>query len=416
MAARFTSANGITSNKYYNYIASFSVRSLSTFALLTVTITLCFVYSSNGPNYLTSTMDGFLFAQNKTHLLSTAKYDCLYCEQPQTFGYSQEQLFDACLDPGVVPEYYLSIIMNSRPEEYTADHYARLQNTIDSTFLMAESTKTLMELVLVEWNPEPQRRSLRDTYRFRRSDYLTYRIITVPRQIHQSLYQPEHSSVYEYEAKNVGIRFARGEYVLPVKNDIIWTPNMHNAVISRSWRKGMFYTQSQNDTSSDNDNGNTRMIELANFATDNDVYLACAQHDDYASGNFKMSKSVRGDQLETNTVLQAARHAGDFILADRESWKLTRGYRESGTKTWAEMELLLTASWTLDLPIAHQTTSTFNCRQQARPAPQTTDIDIDAVREKKVSFMNKPDQWGLQGRDFYKDGVQCEVFRGGLGM
>jgi hypothetical protein len=165
MAARFTVASGLTNNKYCNYLASFSVRSLSTFALLTVTLTLCFVYSSNGPNYLTSTMDGFLYAQNKTHLLSTAKYDCLYCEQPPTFGYTQEQLFDACMDPGVVPEYYLSIVMTARPEEYTPDHYARLQHTIDSTFLLAESTETLMELLLIDWNPESQRRPLRDSYR-----------------------------------------------------------------------------------------------------------------------------------------------------------------------------------------------------------------------------------------------------------
>lgn len=54
--------------------------------------------------------------------------------------------------------------------------------------------------------------------RFRRSDYLTYRILTVPRQIHQSLDQSEQTPIYASRAKNLGIRFARGEYVLSTNN------------------------------------------------------------------------------------------------------------------------------------------------------------------------------------------------------
>ncbi|ORZ17945.1 hypothetical protein BCR42DRAFT_412818 [Absidia repens] len=415
MAARFTLASGLTNNKYCNYIASFSVRSLSTLALLTVTISLCFIYSSSGPNYLTSNMDGFLFAQNKTHLLSTAKYDCLYCERPPIYGYTQEQLFDACLDSGVVPEYYMSIILPSRPVEYSAEHYTRLQNTIDSTFLLAEKSKTLMELVLVEWNPEPQRRPLRDTYRFRRSDYLTYRIITVPRKIHQSLQQPERAAMYEYEAKNVGIRFARGEFVLTVNNDVIWTPNMINAIASRSWRKGMFYTQSQNTTSISAES-DPLAVQIPNFSTDDELNRVCGHHNNFAKGSFKMGNLV---DMDTENYSKMTRNAGDFTLADRESWRLTKGYRETGATTGADTELLLTAAWTLDLPIAFQPTTTFNCHQQLRSVQNTsldTNVDIDGLKNKKVSYMNKSDQWGLQGRDLYKEGVQCEVFRGGLGM
>jgi hypothetical protein len=54
--------------------------------------------------------------------------------------------------------------------------------------------------------------------RFRRSDYLTYRILTVPRQIHQSLDVSEQSPIHASLAKNLGIRFARGEYVLAANN------------------------------------------------------------------------------------------------------------------------------------------------------------------------------------------------------
>lgn len=49
--------------------------------------------------------------------------------------------------------------------------------------------------------------------RFRRSDYLTYRIITVPENIHQALPNIGNAPLHEFEGKNVGIRFARGEFV-----------------------------------------------------------------------------------------------------------------------------------------------------------------------------------------------------------
>ncbi|KAI8096490.1 uncharacterized protein BX664DRAFT_258050 [Halteromyces radiatus] len=358
-------------------------------------------------------MDSFLFAQNKTHLLSTATYDCLYCEKPQTLGYTREQLFNACLDPGVVPEYYLSIVVAARPMDYTADYRTKLQNTIDSTFLMAEKTKTLMEIILVDWNPQPQRRPLRDSFRFRRSDFLTYRILTVPRQIHDSLYQPDRSPTYEFEAKNVGIRFARGEFVLCSKLDDIWTTHLHNAVKSRSWRKGIFYTQSQKDDS----NGiKEDSVQLSSFPTDDELDQACGIHDDYPMGSFKMTKAV---EMNKDNYVQMTRHAGDFSLADRDTWKLTQGYREIGAKTWMDVELLLTAAWTLDIPIAYQPTSIFNCHQTSRlynNNDMMDNVDIDDIKSKKISYMNKPGHWGLQGIDLYEQGMKCEVFRGGLGI
>ena len=53
-----------------------------------------------------------------------------------------------------------------------------------------------------------------NTFSFRRSKYLTYRIITVPRKIHETLRGEEGPDALEYEGKNVGIRFARGEFIV----------------------------------------------------------------------------------------------------------------------------------------------------------------------------------------------------------
>lgn len=168
MAAQFTLASGITSriDAFSAYIATFSKRSLSLLLLLTITIAVCFLYSSHSPNSLSVTTDGFWFARNESHLLSLGTYDCMQCEKPKLDDLTPKMVWEACLDPGIVPEYYLTVVIVTRNDDYAGNQYHRLQNAIDSTFLLAEKTKTLIELLLIEWNPPAGRRRLRDTYRY----------------------------------------------------------------------------------------------------------------------------------------------------------------------------------------------------------------------------------------------------------
>lgn len=84
-------------------------------------------------------------------------------------------------------------------------------------------------------------------YRFRRSEYLTYRILTVPKEIHDTFKYETSKSVYEFEGKNFGIRHARGEFIVCTNQDDIWSNNMYQVIQSRSWQKNMIYTQFQDE-------------------------------------------------------------------------------------------------------------------------------------------------------------------------
>jgi hypothetical protein len=99
---------------------------------------------------------------------------------------------------------------------------------------------------------------------------LTYRIITVPKKIHDYLPNRGGSPLHEFEGKNVGIRYARGEFVVCTNqgkkktthwigaNDLftnelgqtfslddIWSHNFHNAIKSRAFKKNVIYLQYQ---------------------------------------------------------------------------------------------------------------------------------------------------------------------------
>ncbi|KAG0166648.1 hypothetical protein DFQ28_005521 [Apophysomyces sp. BC1034] len=418
MAARFTLASGITESvsTFSAYLATFSKRSLSLLLLLTVGLSVCFIYSSHSPNFLSTTPDAFLFARNASHLLSPGEYDCKKCVKPDVGKLDPRQIWEACLDPGVLPEYYLTVIMVTRNDDYAGNQYHRLQNAIDSTYLLAEKTQTLMELLIIEWNPPVGRRGVRGVYRYRRSKFLTYRIISVPSQIHRPMHENTQISLYEYEGKNLGLRYARGEFVVCTNQDDIWSANMQNAIVSRAWRKKMFYTQFQHSHVS-HENLPSTIVKLDPFATDKDIESACA-HDNYKLGSFEMPDP---EQLDKNNFLRITHEASDFTLAHRDTWKKVGGYREAGASTWMDMELLLTAAWTLDIPVTYSK-ATFSCHQQhptvVHPGSEKANqnINIDKMKAKEETHLNDQAHWGLQDVNLWNQDLKCEVFRGGLGM
>lgn len=67
----------------------------------------------------------------------------------------------------------------------------------------------------------------------------------MPKEIHDSYQHDSLKSVYEFEGKNLGIRHARGEFIVCTNQDDIWSDSMYQAILSRSWQTKMIYTQFQ---------------------------------------------------------------------------------------------------------------------------------------------------------------------------
>lgn len=49
-------------------------------------------------------------------------------------------------------------------EQFHSNQHHRLQNFIDSAFLLAEHTQEKIELLMVEWNPPNDRRRIMDSF------------------------------------------------------------------------------------------------------------------------------------------------------------------------------------------------------------------------------------------------------------
>ncbi|CAO3655879.1 unnamed protein product [Mucor hiemalis] len=328
--------------------------------------------------------------------------------------------WEQCLDPGKVPEYYLSIVIVTRMDNYAGNQWHRFQNFIDSAFLLAEKSEQKIELVIVEWNPPADKRRILDTFRFRKSKYLNHRIITVSNEIHKILPNKGDAPLHEFEGKNVGIRFARGEYVVCTNQDDIWSHNFMNAVKSRVFQKDTIYTQFQSPHDI-HENFPPSIVSLPAFPDDATLYNACKLADqDW--GNYKLPTPVSKSAINHDNYWYFADQAGDFTMAHRDTWKDCRGYREAGGVAWMDIEFILTAVGVFEKTLVYSGES-FACHQEhpneweKKPERITSGQDaqgIDDIIAGKKKLVNQKGKWALLNIDIWEKGLECIDFQGGM--
>src|SRR5262249_26036949 len=106
-----------------------------------------------------------------------------------------------------------------------------------------------IELVMVEWNPPPDRRGLSQHLRWPPStEFFTARVMIVPNAIHMKLDPGQALPLFQMIAKNVGIRRARGRFVLATNVDLLF-PDELFAAMKRGLRAGVIYRSDRLDVS-----------------------------------------------------------------------------------------------------------------------------------------------------------------------
>jgi hypothetical protein len=146
---------------------------------------------------------------------------------------------------------YISFIACSRNDNHGGDLTRRMQIFVDCLSEQCDRHKLRAELVLVEWNPPPDRRPLAEELRWRKGDgFCDIRIITVPSEIHKRYKCAEGLPLFQMIAKNVGIRRAKGEFILCTNIDIVFTDELMAFLAKRELEDGCFYRSIRMDPDS----------------------------------------------------------------------------------------------------------------------------------------------------------------------
>jgi hypothetical protein len=99
-----------------------------------------------------------------------------------------------------------------------------MQHFVDGFVAQCTRHDLRAELIMVEWNPPADRVPLAEELRWPKDcGPCDIRIVTVPREVHARIPNSDKIPLYQMLAKNVGIRRARGRFVLATNIDILFS-------------------------------------------------------------------------------------------------------------------------------------------------------------------------------------------------
>jgi hypothetical protein len=147
---------------------------------------------------------------------------------------------------------YLSLVVTARNDDHGGNPLVRMQAFVGGWIAQARRHGIPSELILVEWNPPPDRPRLHQALQWP-ADFgpCQVRVIEVPAELHRRYAHAEALALYQMIAKNVGIRRARGQFVLATNIDILFSDELAAFFAAQRLEDGRMYRIDRHDAMSD---------------------------------------------------------------------------------------------------------------------------------------------------------------------
>ena len=225
---------------------------------------------------------------------------------------------------------YLSVVVTARNDDHGGNLLGRMQLFLDGLSTQVEQFGLDLELIVVEWNPPPDRPGLARVLSWpEKNSRLTVRIIQVPPEVHQRYKHADSLPLYQMVGKNVGIRRARGEFILVTNIDILFSDDLFRFLSSRNLEFDRMYRVDRHDIPANMPSFNN-WSELQDYCRNSVIRLNVREGTkSFLTGEFneiypewahQRYVSLR-ERLHTNAC-------GDFTLLHRGFWRQLRGYPE----------------------------------------------------------------------------------------
>jgi len=138
--------------------------------------------------------------------------------------------------------YDLSIIATTRNDNHGGDMLQRTLLFVKGLLYQTRKYKIKSELILVEWNPPDDKPLLKEVLPQPKSgDFLSIRYIIVPASVHTKYQHADKIPLFQMIAKNVGIRRAKGRFILCTNVDLLFSDKLMQELANRSLQPGTFY-------------------------------------------------------------------------------------------------------------------------------------------------------------------------------
>src|SRR5690349_7520444 len=248
---------------------------------------------------------------------------------------------------------YLSVVAASRNDDHGGDLLIRTQIFINNFVRQCEKYRLSAELIIVDLNPVIDRPGLAAVLSTPAdASYCKGRVITVPTSFHWRLKYADKLPFFQMIAKNVGIRRARGKFILATNIDIIFSDELMQFIGGQNLDSNKLYRVDRydirNGLSKDFTPDETLEYAWANPIRTNLRYqpLTLVQHL-YGDNPFRKvcipDSDFRGTTDEVAVIYEGGvwqirpgrstdmshlhtNACGDFTLLSRDAWFAIRGY------------------------------------------------------------------------------------------
>jgi hypothetical protein len=148
-------------------------------------------------------------------------------------------------------EPYLSVVVTTRNDDHGGDPLARLQAFVNCFDEQCRRSRLDAEVIVVEWNPPPDKPRVGALLRLPERPFCTYRFIEVSSELHRQLQHADVLPLFQMIAKNVGIRRARGRFVLATNIDIILSTELVEYLARQPLQPRRLYRVDRHDIQAD---------------------------------------------------------------------------------------------------------------------------------------------------------------------
>lgn len=240
----------------------------------------------------------------------------------------------------------ISFVVAARNDNYGGNFLHRMQVFLKCLLTLWQQCELSGELIIVEWNP-PQGAPLL-------AEALSWpptvppgrvRIIEVPKALHRHLPNSDRIAMFEYIAKNVGVRRAKGQHVLATNPDIIFSKELMEFLASGQLSSNAFYRVDRHDVGAPVPLG-LEVAEQLRFCEENVVRIRTRagtfptkildpQNRRVYRGYLDKARSPKAMLRWVMSQFFLKVHTGgpgDFTLMAREHWHALRGYPELPTQ------------------------------------------------------------------------------------
>lgn len=323
----------------------------------------------------------------------------------------------------------ISFVVAARNDDYGGNFLRRMQVFINSLVALATDEKLRGELVIVEWNPPSSASSLRDALTWPHlPEHFLIRFILVPEDVHRRYENSDRMPMFEYIAKNVGIRRAAGDYIVATNPDLIFSRELIRFFSTSGLDARYFYRVDRHDVGAmvPEEISVDRQIAFCRSHTFlvNTVAGSAPPHRWGNSHLFLRLKEtinrvrgiVRGalggrpltrlPQIHTNA-------SGDFFMMAGEHWHALRAYPELTTHSFIDGYIcFMAASMGLRQRILGGRRRIYHQDHDRTDHASRPTTDYRAYLERCQAMIDSgkpeitnPDNWGLGDLDLQ----ECEV-------